>query len=133
MIEQVIHHNSTLAIIIRSNHRQSGIEFFTPDDFSQQLGYMNRPKGHTIAPHYHQHIERSIIHTQEVLVIKSGKLKVNFYNINGEYLESRILHKGDVILLASGAHGFEMLEETEIIEIKQGPYLGEMDKVHLDG
>ncbi|MCY1517288.1 hypothetical protein D9M68_519610 [compost metagenome] len=131
MIEYIKHEAIILAILVRATYKQSGISFFTPPDYSQQLGYMNRPKGYTIAPHYHHHIERSIVHTQEVLVIKSGKVRVNFYTIHNEYLESCILNKGDVILLASGAHGFEMLEETEIIEIKQGPYLGELDKVHF--
>jgi hypothetical protein len=66
-----------------------------------------------------------------VLFIKSGKVRVDFYSTEQEYITSRILYKGDVILLANGGHGFKMLEQSEIIEVKQGPYCGEMDKVRF--
>ena len=48
------------------------------------------------------------------------------------FLESRILNQGDVVLLAYGGHGFEMLEDSEMIEVKQGPYAGDMDKVRFE-
>jgi len=131
MIENIQLDDTVLAIIIRSNYKKEGISFFTPHDFSQQLGYMNRPKGYTIAPHYHNNIDRNITLTQEVLYIKSGKLRVDFYTNENTYLESKVLNAGDVILLATGAHGFEILEEAEIIEVKQGPYNQDKDKVHL--
>ena len=92
---------------------------------------MNRPKGYIIDPHYHNHIKRNITITQEVLYIKSGVVRVDFYTHTNTYLESKILYTGDVILLAAGAHGFEILEEAEIIEVKQGPYQQDKDKVHL--
>jgi hypothetical protein len=122
-----------LAIIIKSNYKSEGISFFTPDDFSQQLGYMNRPKGYEIEPHRHNIIERKVLLTQEVLFIKSGKVQVDFYDNNQIFVESKILNQNDVILLASGGHGFKMLENSEIIEVKQGPYCGEEDKVRFDG
>ena len=131
MIENIIFSNITFATIIRANYKKEGISFFTPDDFSQQLGYMNRPKGYIIDPHYHNHIERNITITQEVLYIKSGVVRVDFYTNTNTYLESKILYTGDVILLAAGAHGFEIIEEAEIIEVKQGPYNQDKDKVHL--
>lgn len=129
MIERIEHNNVLLAIIIRSNYKKEGISFFTPGDFSQQLGYMNRPKGYVIDPHVHNLVERKVTLTQEVLYIKSGKVKVDFYNDDQAYLESRVIETGDVILLAHGGHGFEILEEAEIIEIKQGPYAGDEDKI----
>ncbi|MBC7615284.1 MAG: hypothetical protein H7202_04395 [Pedobacter sp.] len=131
MIENIIFSNIIFATIIRADYKKEGIFFFTPDDFSQQLGYMNRPKGYIIAPHYHNHIDRKITITQEVLYIKSGVVRVDFYTSTNTYLESKILGTGDVILLAAGAHGFEILEEAEIIEVKQGPYNQDKDKVHL--
>ncbi len=131
MIEEVKHQQIILAIIIRANYKKEGISFFTPGDFSQQLGYMNRPKGYIIDPHVHNLVERKVTLTQEVLYIKSGQVKVNFYTDDREYLESRILQTGDVILLAAGGHGFEMLTATEMIEIKQGPYCGDEDKVRF--
>jgi hypothetical protein len=131
MIEYFKNGKILYAIIIDSSYKQDGINFFTPNNFSQQLGYMNRPKGYKIPPHYHNVIKREVKLTNEVLFIKSGKVKVNFYDENQTYLENRILKKGDIILLAKGGHGFEMLEKSEILEIKQGPYAGDEDKTRF--
>jgi len=132
MIQHIIHGNQLLSIIIRRNFEKDGIEFFTPDDFSQQLAYMKRPKDYVIPPHVHNPVLREVQLTQEVLFIKSGKVRVDFYDDDKNYLESTTVEAGDVILLAHGGHGFEMLEESEIIEVKQGPYAGEMDKVRFE-
>ncbi|AGX88138.1 hypothetical protein [Candidatus Symbiobacter mobilis] len=123
--------NKILAYIIRSNYHAEGIQFFTPDDFSQQLAYMSRPSGYVISPHVHNPVKREVQYTKEVLFIKSGKIRVDFYNEDKKYLQSRILCTGDVLLLAHGGHGFEMLEDSEIIEVKQGPYAGEQDKTRF--
>lgn len=132
MIERICHQGQEIAIIVRSTYCGEGIHFFTPGTYSQQLGYMNRPRGYVITPHVHRPAPREIHYTQEVLVIRSGKLRVDFYGSDQRYLESRILKAGDVILLAHGGHGFEMLEATEIIEVKQGPYAGDRDKTHFE-
>ncbi len=132
MIQKILHNGRLLSIIIKANYKKEGIEFFTPNEFSQQLAYMNRPKGYIIAPHIHNAILREVQFTKEVLFIKRGKLKIDFYDDDKNYLESHILETGDVILLAYGGHGIEMLEETEMIEVKQGPYAGEMDKIRFD-
>ena len=132
MIENIINNSKTLAIIIRSNYNQEGIKFFTPSEFSQQLGYMHSPKGYEIAPHLHKKIQRNVEATQETLLIKSGKVRIDFYDEKKGYLKSKILYKGDVILLVTGGHGFEMLEQSEMIEIKQGPYHnGDADKTRV--
>jgi mannose-6-phosphate isomerase-like protein (cupin superfamily) len=131
-VEQVIHNKSIIALILRADYRRNGIEFFTPENFSQQLAYMNRPAGYNIPPHVHNKLHREVYYTQEVLFIKKGKVKVDFYDDNQNYLESHILYTGDVILLASGGHGFEMLEQTEMIEVKQGPYAGDNDKTRFE-
>lgn len=132
-IEKVINNNSVLAMIIRADFSKEGIEFFTPDDFSQQLAYMNRPAGYTIAPHIHNKVQREVFYTQEVLFIKKGKVKIDFYDDGQKCIDTRILETGDVILLASGGHGFTMLEPTEMIEVKQGPFVGEHDKRRFEG
>jgi mannose-6-phosphate isomerase-like protein (cupin superfamily) len=132
MIEAIEDKNIQLAIIIRSSFKKDGIEFFTDDLSSQQLGYMNRPKGYIIPPHRHNVVMREVHLTQEVLFIKSGKVRVDFYDDEQTYLQSRMLFAGDVILLAKGGHGFEMIEPSEMIEVKQGPYCGERDKVRFD-
>jgi len=133
MIEKVTHNDQLLSVIIKSNFNKEGIEFFTPDSFSQQLGYMNRPTGYIIDPHVHNPVPREVVWTQEVLFIKSGKARVDFYDDNKVYLESRILEQGDIILLAAGGHGFEILEKAEIIEVKQGPFCEEKDKTRFKG
>lgn len=133
MIDRIIHQNQELALIIRHGYQKDGIEFFTPGTYSQQIGYMNRPAGHIIPPHVHNPVPREVQFTKEVLFIRSGRLRVDFYSDAQEYLESTILEAGDVILLALGGHGFEMLEPTEIIEVKQGPYAGDADKTRFAG
>ncbi len=132
LIEHVINNNVLLSIIIRADFKSDGIEFFTPDDLSQQLAYMNRKKGYVIPPHTHNVVSRDIKYTQEVLLIRGGKVRVDFYDNNQLYLQSSILYGKDVILLAYGGHGFVMLEDSEIIEVKQGPYVGERDKVRFE-
>jgi mannose-6-phosphate isomerase-like protein (cupin superfamily) len=92
---------------------------------------MTRPQGYVIPPHVHNAVERSVHYTKEVLFIRSGRVRVDFYDDGQNYLESRILGAGDVILLAFGGHGFEMLEPTEMVEVKQGPYAGDADKTRF--
>jgi mannose-6-phosphate isomerase-like protein (cupin superfamily) len=131
MVIEVRHEGRLLAIILKAAFCEPGIHFFTPDEFSQQLAYMRHPAGKVIAPHVHNPVERTVHYTLEVLVIKRGKLRVDFYDEEQVYLHSRVLAAGDVILLATGGHGFEVLEEIEMLEIKQGPYAGEGDKTRF--
>ena len=131
-MQQIVFDGQIYAILVRNDFEKDGIEFFTSGDFSQQLGYMKRPEGYVIAPHRHNAIPREVVWTQEVLFIKSGKVRVDFYNDEQVYLNSIIVKKGDIILLAAGGHGFVMLEQSEIIEVKQGPYCGDMDKVRFE-
>ncbi len=128
MIERIMCGDRLFAIIVSHNFQKAGIEFFTPDEFSQQLAYMHHPAGKIIDPHVHNFVPRQVQFTQEVLFLKRGRLRVDFYDEDRQYFESRIMESGDVILLASGGHGFEALEDIEMIEVKQGPYVGEGDK-----
>jgi mannose-6-phosphate isomerase-like protein (cupin superfamily) len=132
-IEQVVSRDEVLAIIVRHDFYQAGVHFFTPSGFSQQLGYMQHPVGKVIQPHVHSAVQREVEYTQEVLFIRKGKLRVDFYDRDQRYLESRFLDAGDVILLASAGHGFEVLEEVEMFEVKQGPYTEQADKVRFNG
>lgn len=133
MVESIKQNDKLLAIILRGDFKEKGIHFFTPNDLSQQLAYMNHPKGKVIEPHVHNPLPREVTYTQEVLFLKSGKLRVDFYDEHQNYLESRVLNGGDVILLSTGGHGFEVLEEIEMIEVKQGPYVGEADRTRFTG
>ncbi|WP_444994550.1 hypothetical protein [Aliikangiella sp. IMCC44359] len=131
MIETIQADNKVLAIIIRHTYQEDGIQFFTPPSYSQQLGYMSRKSGYCIPPHVHNKVERKVDYTQEVLFIKSGKVRADFYDTEKNYVKSTELNRGDVILLADGGHGFKMLEDSEMIEVKQGPHAGEEDKTRF--
>jgi len=120
------------AVILRASFRADGIVFFTESTYSQQLGYMNRQAGYVIPPHVHNPVTREVQYTKEVLFIRKGKVRVDFYDEKQNYLESAILNQGDIILLAFGGHGFQVLEESEIIEVKQGPYAGDQDKTRFE-
>lgn len=94
---------------------------------------MHHPTGQTIDAHVHNLVHRNVVMTQEVLFIKKGVLRVDFYDEYEDYLESRDLCAGDIILLVSGGHGFHVLEEVEMVEVKQGPYAGNNDKKRFIG
>jgi mannose-6-phosphate isomerase-like protein (cupin superfamily) len=132
-VERVEHGGELLAIIVRASFNDPGIRFFTANDLSQQLAFMRHPTGKHIAPHVHNPVPREVTYTQEVLFIRRGRLRVDFYTPDRIYLDSRELTGGDVILLAAGGHGMEVLEEIEMIEVKQGPYAGDSDKTRFDG
>jgi hypothetical protein len=128
MIEKIEHAGQLLALIVSHSYRKPGVSFFTPGEFSQQLAYIHHPAGWTIDPHVHRIMRREVFHTQETLLLRRGRMRVDFYDDDQCYLESRILEAGDAILLVQGGHGFEVLEETEMFEVKQGPYAGDQDK-----
>ena len=127
-IEEVKKKDKLLAMIIRNDYACKGVDFITPNEYSQQVAYMHHSKGKVIDAHVHNLVHRNVVMTQEVLFIKKGILRVDFYDEYEDYLESRNLKAGDIILLVSGGHGFQVLEEVEMVEVKQGPYAGENDK-----
>lgn len=132
-MEIITKKNKVLAYIIRDDHKCEGVDFITPDDYSQQVAYMKYPTGKMIDAHVHNAVHRSVIYTQEVLFIKKGVLRVDFYDEYEDYLKSKVLTGGDVLLLVSGGHGFKVIEDLEMIEVKQGPYSGDKDKVRFKG
>lgn len=123
--------DTNLAFVLRAAYKKEGIAFFTPSDYSQQLAYMHRPSGYKIIPHVHNSVRREVFFTQEVLCIKSGRVKINFYDDSCSKINEVIVAAGDIVLLASGGHGFEFLEGAEIVEVKQGPYSGDADKTRF--
>lgn len=133
MTKKIMYGEEIIAIIIPSEFSKNGIEFFTPNEFSQQLAYMKRPTGYSIPAHTHNKVQREVFYTLETLFIRKGRVKIDFYSRDQKFLESQEVKTGDVVLLASGGHGFTMIEETEMIEVKQGPYAGEEDKKRFGG
>ncbi len=133
MLKSIEHNGIQLAIVIKNDYSKDGIEFFTKDDKPFQMGYMAHKEGDIINAHSHNNTEKIITANSEVLVIKKGKMRLDLYTQDGEYVESIVLEKGDIVLLQQGGHGFKCLENAEMIEVKQGPYLGDIDKVCYKG
>lgn len=113
-----------IAIVVRRNFNKEGVNFISREDFPLQLGISNYRKGDRIKPHLHIEKEISINKIQEVVHIESGKAIADLYDVTGERIRSIELSPGDTIFLIDGGHGFEMPEDTKIIELKQGPYSG---------
>ncbi|MFL2980889.1 MAG: hypothetical protein ACJZ18_04020 [Methylophilaceae bacterium] len=131
-MEKFIHENILFAIIVRNDFHRDGINFMTDGKQSLEMAYMSHPAGHTIKPHRHVPLERTTLNTQEVLFLKSGKLRIDIYSNDNVCVGSRELNGGDWIILLSGGHGFEILEPSVLFEVKQGPYAGDKDKVRFE-
>ena len=130
--KKILHDGSPIAIIMKKKKGQNvgeGINFITDSNNELQTCILNHPKGHKIAGHIHNYVERKISRTQEVLYIEKGKMRVDFLNENGEKIAEEILEQGDLITLIDKGHGMEMLEDTIAVYVKQGPYISkEVDK-----
>jgi hypothetical protein len=132
-MQKISDNSRLLAVIIRADFEADGIVFATPIELPQQLGFMKRPEGYEIDPHVHVLKRYEVEYSSETLFIRKGKVRIDFYSEEKQYLSSEILTAGDVVLLSRGGHGFEMLEESEIIEVKQGPYESDNDKIRFEG
>ena len=133
MIEKVNHKKKLLALIVRGKYRnKKGITFFTPKESTQQFGYMKHKKKYIIKPHLHKKRITKILYTTEVILLLKGILRVDFYNLRQKYLFSKIIKEKDIIMLVHGGHGFKVLKDVEMIEIKQGPYILSKDKIKFE-
>ena len=133
MIEKIKHKKKLLALIVRGKYRnKKGITFFTPNDSTQQFGYMKHNKKYIIKPHLHKKRMTKIHYTTEVILILKGILRVDFYSGIKKYLFSKILKEKDIIMLVHGGHGFKVLKNVEMLEIKQGPYSLSKDKIKFE-
>ena len=133
MLKEIIYKNRLYALIIKETYQnKKGISFFTKNSANQQIGFMNHPKNYLIRPHKHQKRETKIFITSEVIILQKGKLRVDFYDTKKKYLFSIIVKKNQIIMLVHGGHGFKVLEPVKMIEIKQGPFVSNKDKVKFD-
>ena len=128
MIKQIKYKKNIFAYIIKISNK-NGVNFPTPKEITQQVGILNHKKGHKINPHIHFKNPRKITYTTEVLVILKGKVRVDFFDKHKKYLFSKILNKNNIIIFVDGGHGFEILQNAKIIEVKQGPYNEAKDKI----
>ena len=129
--EEIVIDGHLCAIILPADFDEPGIQFFTSNDLSQQLASMSYSAGKVIPAHTHNLVRREVSYSQEALFIRKGKVRVDFYTQRQEYRKSRVLGAGDVILLIAGGHGFEVLEDLNMVEVKQGPYFGDTDKTRF--
>ena len=127
-LERIYSEGVLLAYIIRVKMKPEKTTFLTPSDLNLQLGFVVYPAGGSVTPHVHLPVERKIVGTAEVLIVKKGRCEVDFYNDDRQLISTRELREGDVILTVGGGHGFRMLEDTVLLEIKQGPYVAGADK-----
>ena len=132
-VSEISYRGTLIALIVRATFHKPGIHFLTSDLLTQQLACMSHPRGKIVAPHVHNRMPRTVYQTLEVLFIRSGRLRVDLYTQDTQYLESHNIGPGDTLLLADGGHGFEVLEDVEMLEVKQGPYPGEGDKTRFIG
>lgn len=127
-IEQIQYQGRPLAYVIRASFLPAETTFLTPPEFKQQVGYIVYPAGGEVARHIHRPMQRHLVGTSEVLVVKKGHCLIDIYTDDHELVATRDLYPGDVMLMVAGGHGFRMLEDTVLLEIKQGPYAGMDEK-----
>ena len=128
LIEHIIDQGRPLAYIIRGSFQPDKTTFFTPREFKQQVGYVVYPAGGEVAPHVHKRLERNLVGTSEVLIVRKGRCLMDVYNDDRTLVATRELVTGDIMLMVGGGHGFRMLEDTVLLEVKQGPYIGVDEK-----
>lgn len=127
-VEVISRGGQPLAYIISSQMSPEQTTFVTPNDFKQQVGFVVYPAGGEIARHTHLPLERHLVGTSEVVVVRSGRCEVDIYDDANEFVATRELAAGDIMLMVAGGHGFRMIEDTVLLEIKQGPYTGLQEK-----
>ena len=127
-VEQIAHNGKTLAYIIRAEVSPDKTTFLTPSDLKQQIGFIVYPAGGNIQRHVHRPLERHLIGTSEVIIVRRGRCEIDIYSDERDFVASRELRPGDIMLMVAGGHGFRMLEDTVLLEVKQGPYTGVDEK-----
>jgi hypothetical protein len=131
-IEWIKDGEAILSVVIRSFAAPEKTSFITPDSFTQQAGFIVYPAGGEIVNHTHKMIARQLTGTPETLFIRKGKLKVRFYNSVRELKGETVVEAGDILMLVSGGHGFSIIEDAILFEIKQGPYTGLVEKERFE-
>jgi len=116
--------------IIYKNYESTKTSFLTQQELPLQFAFMNFKKGKHIKAHIHNKYSREIFDTNEIIIIKKGSLEVSFFNFAKKIVHSEVLNEGDIIFLQEGGHSFEMIEDCEFFEVKNGPYFSpEIDKI----
>ncbi len=128
LIEKIEWQDQLLAYIVRAAFDPQATTFVTPPELNLQLGFVVYPGGGEVARHTHKPLERHLTGTSEVIVVKEGRCEIDVYSPDRKKVATREVGRGDVMLMVAGGHGFRMLEDTVLMEIKQGPYTGTDEK-----
>ena len=132
-IGKIIYNKEVLAIYVRSDDWQKGLNFISHDEDSIQVGLWYYESGKKLGPHKHIRNERQINITQEMIFVKKGRVRSSIYSENNDLVETVDLNAGDLMILFSGGHGYRILEnDTQVLEVKNGPYTGLEDRVPFD-
>jgi len=123
-VERIESRGSVLCLLVKSGFVADRTTFLTPPDYKQQVGFVVYPAGGEIPRHLHLPLERRLVGTSEVLLVKSGRCLLDIFDDERALVATRELGPGDLMLMVGGGHGFRMLEDTVLLEIKQGPYTG---------
>lgn len=117
-----------VALVLRRAYAPGATTFVTPPESAFQVGLIVYPAHGEVPRHRHQPIERQLTGTPEVLIVREGRCEAEIVDDVGARLGSYALEVGDAIVLLGGGHGFRMLEDTVLLEVKQGPYPGIYEK-----
>jgi hypothetical protein len=131
LIEHITWNDQHIATIIRAEYVPECTTFITPDSYYQQTGFVVYSKDGVIQRHCHLPLQRHLIGTSEALLVRKGEVEADLYAIDKSFLGTWTLREGDIILLVGGGHCFRCLEDTVLLEIKQGPYTGLKEKEHF--
>ena len=129
-MEKISDGDKLLAIVWRDADWTPGLNFPTPENMFIQAGCWQYPAGKSLGAHRHIYNERVVTQTQETVYVKRGRMRVDVFNDDSKLIESVVLETGDFAVLGDCGHGYEILEEdTQILEIKNGPFISvEADK-----
>jgi hypothetical protein len=123
-VEHITSGGRSLAYIIRGEINPSKTTFLTPPELKQQVGFVVYPAGGEVRRHVHLALERHLVGTSEVIIVRRGLCEIDVYNDDRELVATREIRAGDIMLMTGGGHGFRMHEDTVLLEVKQGPYTG---------
>jgi hypothetical protein len=127
-VEAIYEGHTPLAYVVRADAAASSTTFFTGDDAAFQSGFVVNPRGGSVVPHIHLPVVRTVVGTSELLIVRRGRCIVDIYGTDRVLIASRELTTGDLVISLGGGHGFRMLEDTILFEVKQGPYGGQEEK-----
>jgi hypothetical protein len=127
-VEEIVSGGRTLAYLVRGSAAPAATTFVTPPELAQQVGFVVYPRGGAVSRHRHVPIERHITGTPEVILVRSGRCELDIFDDDRAHVATHTLSAGDLMIMTGGGHGFRMLEDTVLLEVKQGPYTGLAEK-----